>query len=162
LSVVGPVTDLPKSFDITWSIANGVGTYHGTNWDTQLTITKTNVLFTGQYIGSSGGSRQPVSWSFPRVTVFGADSTNAHRSHYNEWSIVFNNTDHAIAGINNVFFGTGSGHVRMQAVHAPEPSTLLLFPAMGLAWLAVFRRKLCKKAQDACPAESVTTVPAAV
>jgi hypothetical protein len=158
LAVVGPVTDLPNSFAITWSIANGVGTYHGTNWDAQLTISKTNVLLNGQYIGSSDGGGKSVTWNFPRVTMFAANSQDTHNyPQHSGWRILFNDTNHGVDDLNSQYDGIGPRMARVQAVHAPEPSTLLLFPGIGLAWLAVFRRKLFKKGQDACPAESVTT-----
>jgi hypothetical protein len=165
LTVVGgPAIDRPGEFLIGWYIADGIGTYHGTNWDAQVTITKTNVLFTGQYLGSAGGREwRSVSWSLPRDAVFTVHTPinfsslpkkigkelGRYPGWYNEWSIYSDSTQSVAVQA-------------VRAVHAPEPSTLLLFPGIGLAWIAVFWRKLCKKAQDTYLAQSVTTVPAAV
>jgi hypothetical protein len=80
LTLLGPPLDRPDVFSSSWYIGNDVSTYHGTNWDVELTITKTNVLLTGQYLGSLGGrTLRSVSWSFPpRLDTISVGTTSPH------------------------------------------------------------------------------------
>jgi hypothetical protein len=91
----------------------------------------------------------------PRLSAFSAATSVTSGGKVDKWNLTFNSTS------KNVYDTLGGvvspGTVRATAVHAPEPSTLLLFPGIGLAWIAVFRRKLFKKTQGTYTAESVTT-----
>ena len=81
---------------------------------------------------------------FPHVSAFAFQTSvpDGVKGH-DKWSIAFNSTKSNIFDtMKNV---VSPGTVRMTAVHTPEPSTLLLFPGMGLAWFVVFRRKKASK-----------------
>ncbi|HEY7491488.1 MAG TPA: PEP-CTERM sorting domain-containing protein [Candidatus Tectomicrobia bacterium] len=160
---LSPLTMLPgsidssKSFSVTWLLPSGVGTgtYHGTYWDAIVNVKTDKVTFHGTYHGDP-----TASLGFSRISSFSADTKVSQGSHIDKYNLTFNSTN---KNIYDTLGGVVSpGTVRVTAAHVPEPSTLLLFPGIGLAWLAVFRRKLFKKAQDTSPAESVTAAPAAV
>ena len=157
LTIVPGGTDSSKSFSVTWLLPSGVGTgtYYGTYWDAIVNVKSDKVTFHGTYHGDP-----TASLGLPRISAFSADTTVGHGNRFDKYNVTFNSTN---KNIYDTLGGVASpGTVRVTAAHVPEPSTLLLFPAMGLAWVAVFRRKLFKKAQDTCPARSVTTAPAAV
>jgi hypothetical protein len=157
LTIAPGGVDSSKAFSVTWLLPSGVGigTYHGTYWDAVVHVKASKVVFHGTYHGDP-----TASLGFRRIASFSADTKVGQGNHVDKWNVTFNSTN------KNIYDTLGGivspGTVRVTAAHVPEPSTLLLFPAMGLAWVAVFRKKLFKKTQDTCAAESVTTGPAAV
>jgi hypothetical protein len=154
LTVLSGGIDSSRSFAVTWLLPSGVGTgtYHNTYWDAVVNVKKDKVTFHGTYSGDP-----TASLGFKRISAFSGASSVTAGAKIDRWSLTYNSTN---KDIYDTLGGVVSpGTVQVKAVHAPEPSTLLLFPGIGLAWVAVFGRKLFKKAQDTCPAESVTTVP---
>jgi hypothetical protein len=152
LTILPGGTDSAKSFSATWLLPSGVGTgtYHGTYWDAIVNVKTDKVTFHGTYYGDP-----TASLGLPRISAFSADTSVSTGGKVDKWNLTFNSTN---KNIYDTLGGVVSpGTVRVTAAHVPEPSTLLLFPAMGLAWLAVFRRKLFNKAQDSCATTSVTT-----